>query len=269
MVLLISAVSSLYSQCTNEYRFRKPTVSGGVYKFTGVLPGIDAYVTQTGSNNATVDKIDDSTVYPYAWQPFVKFTSATTNASDSSYVEFEVEFKKGGTADTQLCLLSTIVNLDGGTNYKEFVKALMPVSAVGSVSSNIAWDIDSTWHLFKATRTSQGTIDTTDYPVMAQMRYKNTAKYKLRVGAIGVVSANQVNEYSFYFKKFDVLYIPLPIKPETEKPNVAQPKPERDIIFYDNYGMVIYQGTVKNFMENVAKPQTLYFTDRKVKYMKM
>src|SRR6185369_17678215 len=95
LVIALLICNSLFSQKYKTYTFKNPTaVNSTKWKFSQVLTGVDAYITVIGSKNATLERIDDSSSYPYAWQPFIKYTNTTTKSSDSSYVEFKIDFVK-------------------------------------------------------------------------------------------------------------------------------------------------------------------------------
>lgn len=262
VVMLIFSIS--YSQCNVEYKFRKPTVSSGVYKFSNVLGSVDAYISQTGSNNASINAIDDSTVYPYAWQPFIRFTNSTSSASDSSYVEFLIEFKIGSTLDTQSCVEATIIDCDGTSNYKEMIKSSLPVTGRAKLTSSVTYFRDSNWFTVFSPAITYSAIDTTNQDVMAELKYSNITSFKLRIGVVGIVSANQVRQYSLYFKHFDSMLIALPLRNVKKQERYTEEELTTSI-YYNQYG-VSFEGTLKEFSA-YAIPGELYYDSKGKKYI--
>lgn len=217
LVTLLTIVSSANSQTIPSYRFRKPILESGIWKFKSVLPGVDGHLTITGSKNASLDKIDDSTVYAYAWQPNIKFTNRTNNNNDSSYLEFTIKFVDKYTFAplTQSLLATTIIDCDGpgnSTTFREFIRTAMPGNVYAVPSSTISITNDTKWLYFKSGTTQFSNIDTTNYGAMAQVNYSNVNTLVMRVGVLGKVSANDVRQFSFYFKGFNEVLTPLPVQ---------------------------------------------------------
>lgn len=211
LLISISAIIA-NAQCGTEYRFRNPTLTSGVYKFTNVKSGVDVFITPISSNNATLTTIDDSTNYAYGWNPIIQFTSSTTSSTDSSWVEFLVEFKSGSALDTQACITMTAVDLDGASTYKEYVQSSRPVNVTGYLMTPITWSANSIWHTAYSGTSQITGPDTLAFDGMAAFGYSNVQQYKIRIGVLGQVLANQTNDYYFYGKYFDSLPIPLPVK---------------------------------------------------------
>ncbi len=210
-------ISSATAQTIPAFKFRKPILDNGVWKFKSVLAGVDAHVTITASKNATLDKIDDSASYAYAWQPNIKFTNSTNNVNDSSYLEFTIRFVDKTTFAplTQSLLATTIIDCDGpgnSTTYREFVRTAMPGNVYAVQNSSISITNDTKWLYFKSGTAQFSNIDTTDYAAMAQVNYTNINTLVMRVGVLGKISSNSVRQFSFYFKGFEKVLIPLPVK---------------------------------------------------------
>src|SRR5438128_2726437 len=86
---------------------------GAMYNFADVAPGLDAHIEITGlSGGANLFNIDDSAGIGYydAFQPYVG-----AGAGDTSYLDWRITFKKGGTDDdtTLPCVAVTGVDVDG------------------------------------------------------------------------------------------------------------------------------------------------------------
>jgi hypothetical protein len=217
LVSLVAFVSNLSAQSTPSYRFRKPILETGIWKFKSVISGVDAHVTITGSKNARLDRIDDSTAFAYAWQPNILFTNRTTNVNDSSYLEFTIRFinRSNLSPMTQSKVAATIVDCDGPGNsstYREFIRASMPGTVNAIANSTIAIANDTKWMYFKSGTTQFSNIDTVNTGAMAQINYTNVSTVVLRVGVLGRVNANDVRQFSFYFKSFGQTLTPLPVQ---------------------------------------------------------
>jgi hypothetical protein len=264
LLILTLALLSFNLTYSQQYSFRKPTVSSGVYKFSNVLGSVDAYVSQVGSVNASINQIDDSTVYPLAWQPFIKFTNSTSNSSDSSYVEFLLEFKNGSNLDTQSLIQATVVDCDGTSSYREFVKSSTPVTGWSGYFSTVSYKKEKNWFSLISSTTTYSTIDTTNQDAMAELKYTNTQQFKLRVGVVGIVSANQVRQFSFYFKHFDSMLIALPLR-NIKLVQKNEDEVEPTSIYYDQYGHQ-FEGTYKQFAAQ-ATLGVLYFDTKGKKYI--
>ena len=145
ILLVIGIGASAQNTCLppNYFFDSKTRISGngGVnsqYRFNNVLPGINAFVTITKIQNASIDSnsIDNSSSYSLAWQPFITFPARRTQANDSSYMEFKVEFKTSSSTPVLLpqnCMAMTIVDCDGNGNnsYREFVRVSLPAKPMG------------------------------------------------------------------------------------------------------------------------------------------
>jgi len=217
LVSLVAFISNLSAQSIPSYTFRKPVLETGIWKFKSVLSGVDAHVTITGSKNASLDRIDDSSIYAYAWQPNVKFTNRTTNSNDSSYLEFTIRFinRSNLTPMTQSKVSTTIIDCDGPGNsstFREFIRASMPGTVNAIANSTIAIANDTKWMYFKSGTTQFSNTDTVNTGAMAQVNYTNVNTIVMRVGVLGRVSASDVRQFSFYFKSFNQTLTPLPVQ---------------------------------------------------------
>ncbi|MEZ4805053.1 MAG: T9SS type A sorting domain-containing protein [Bacteroidia bacterium] len=231
LILPLVFMTLVFAQAQNScqppsYSFNNKTNvsgSGGVgsiYRFNNVLTGINAIITIEKTQNASIDNsnMDNSGGYGIAWQPFVTFTSNRNNASDTSYIEFKIQFRSNNSADTlvkQNCMAMTIVDCDGtgSTNaYREMVKVSLPGSPMGIESSSISVYEDANWILFKSGATQFNNIDTANVAAMGQVNFpEGITTYYMRIGVVGPVSANTQRQFSFYFRSFAALTIPLPV----------------------------------------------------------
>lgn len=263
--------SALHSQCFTDtvYKFTNPSLNSGTYKFTNVLTGVDAYITPLSTKNATLDSIDAVVDgYDIAWQPIVKITNTKTSASDSSYVEFLVEFKTGSNLDTQDCLVMTVVDHDGVSGkYKEMIKASLPVYKFTNSITTVTWNKDSKWFNFYGRTANFSGIDTASLQAMVQLHYTSVQRYKIRIGSLGKIDANTTIKHSLYFSEFDWYLQPLMLEESTKVNHIVNEEPVI-VDFYDNFGKLFYTGTYENFIK-VANSNTLYFTAKGVKYIKL
>lgn len=217
LVILLSIVSNAFSQSSNVYTFRKPvSVNSTTWKFLSVTSGVDAIISITASKNATLNAIDDSSVYAYAFQPNIKYTNSMSNATDSSYLEFTINFVKrsNGSAALQTAFAMTIVDIDGPGNnntFREFVRTSLPATSTSILNSTVTLGTDLRWLNFKSGTAQFSNVDTTNYAAMVQVNYLLTSAFKMRVGVLGKIGAGDTRQASFYFKPFSALVVPLPV----------------------------------------------------------
>ncbi|MDI1233078.1 MAG: T9SS type A sorting domain-containing protein [bacterium] len=214
LVALLLFVSNIFSQANQTYKFRKPiSVNATTWKFASVVSGVDAIVTVIGSKNASINMIDDSAIYAHAWQPNIRYTKTMTNSTDSSYMEFNIEFVKSsnGTADIQSLLAMTIVDCDGNSSFREMVKVSLPAVGTGINGSSINLSQDTKWLKFIGASTDYSGIDTSVYQAMAQVNFVNVSSYTMRVGVLGKITAGTNRQASFYFKAYKAMVVPLPV----------------------------------------------------------
>lgn len=189
------------------------------YKFSNVLTGVDAKVTITKIQNASISKTDMDQASPYsdAWQPFITFPARRQNSSDSSYIEFKIEFQTQAqtpVAINQSCLALTIIDLDGSgaSSYREMLKVSNPGTPMGILNSTISVTDDSRWMVFRSGTATFNNIDTVNKAAMSQINFPSTVNsLYMRVGVLGPVSAGTTRQFSFYFKSFTGLIVPLPV----------------------------------------------------------
>jgi hypothetical protein len=238
LIVLGICVSNSFAQITCQppvyYFNNKSNVSGtgglnSVYKFSNVLTGFDAFVTITKIQNASItnNNMDQSSGYSQAWQPYITFPSSRNNNSDSSYMEFKIEFRsntiQGAPLSDQACMSLTIVDLDGNgqNSYREMVKISNPGSPRGILNSTISVYDNTQWMTFISGTATFNNIDSANKAAMSQVNFPPTVNtIYLRAGVLGRISANTTRQYSFYFKSFTGLVVPLPV--HISNFNVAQ-----------------------------------------------
>ncbi len=250
-----------YTLKSQDYEFRKPTLVGSSWKFTNVKSGIDAYITPIAYQNASINSIDDSTVYPEAWCPFIKIDTSC-GATDTSYVEFKVEFKVNTTLDTQANIIATLVNFGGSIVYKEFVQLSQISTGKHNIFTTATWDSGSYWYLYKSGSINYSTIDTGDQDAMIETIQKNKSEFFIRIGTIGNNPANLITKNCLYFKHFDSSFIPLPLGTRNIVIN-----PNEILTFYEILtGKEFFTGKMSDFLY-LAEPGIPYFANKK-KYIK-
>ena len=175
---------------------------GAIYKFDEVLPGVDAHIEITDLyGGATLNNIDDSAGIGYydAFQPYVG-----AGANDTSYLEWRIVFKHGGTnTDTTLaCLAVTGVDVDGdGSALQEFIEAGTPGSFGVDPVSNLTVTFDGVRSKAVSPVANIPLIDTFHREAMFQMNFQNVNSLIYRNGAITTGGA-QVRQTCIYFRPF-------------------------------------------------------------------
>jgi hypothetical protein len=238
LIVLVFCVSNSFAQITCQppvyYFNNKTNVSGtgglnSVYKFNNVLTGFDALVTITKIQNASItnSNMDQSSGYSQAWQPFITFPNSRNSNSDSSYMEFKIEFRsntiQGAPLADQACMSLTIVDLDGNgqNSYREMVKISNPGSPRGILNSTISVYDNTQWMTFISGTSTFNNIDSANKAAMSQVNFPPTVNtIYVRAGVLGRISANTTRQFSFYFKSFTGLVVPLPV--HISNFNVAQ-----------------------------------------------
>lgn len=197
--------------------FRKPTaINSTTFKFTHVAPGVDAIISIIDSKNASLNSIDDSSIYPLAWNPYINYGKASSS-SDSSYLKFNVRFVLNGTntAYSIKRFAMTAVDLDGSGSgsFREMFSvpsSVTPRAIVGSSVTKVTGIGTST---FIGSSSNFSNTDTVNYIAMTQADFSNTSSYNMMVGIVGRQSgSNATRQYSFYFKPFSPLNIVLPVE---------------------------------------------------------
>lgn len=180
---------------------------GSIYKFAEVLPGVDAQIEITDLvGGATLNNIDDSAGVGYydAFQPYVG-----AGANDTSYLEWKIVFKIGGTnVDTFLaCLAITGVDVDGdGSALKEFIEAATPGSIGLDPSTNLTVSFDGVKSKAISPVSNIPLIDTFHLEAMFQMNFQNINTLLYRNGAI-TTGGSQVRQTCIYFRPFFQSYV--------------------------------------------------------------
>lgn len=175
---------------------------GAIYKFAEVLPGVDAHIEITDLHGgATLNNIDDTAGVGYydAFQPYVG-----AGANDTSYLEWRIVFKHGGTTtDTTLaCLAITGVDVDGDASaLQEFIEAATPGAIGVDPATNLMVSFDGVRSKAISPVANIPLIDTFHREAMFQMNFQNINNLVYRNGAITTGGA-QVRQTCIYFRPF-------------------------------------------------------------------
>lgn len=189
--------------------FADPTLIGGrsgrigaIYKFSNVAVGVDAMIEIINLvGGAGLNQMDNTTQgYYNAWQPYV-----TAGASDTSYLDWKITFKKAGTLqDTMLtCLSITAVDIDGdGSKLKEFIKASTPGAYAVDPHTSLQVSFDGVNSVAIGGVATVASIDTAEKKYMFQMNFKNVSTILYRNGSISTKTTTDVRHTCIYFKPF-------------------------------------------------------------------
>jgi hypothetical protein len=217
ILLLFLCPLIVFGQCTmKEYNFSNPSRQSGssnsvgaIYKYTGIISELDAYVTIVSEKNAETQTFDNTSKgYNKAFQPIIK-TTKNLNVNDSWYVVYKIQFKRGNVLDTS-CRTMTIVDLDGATDFQEQIWSSLPCTYSKSDNSEVnVIGKDNNYYKFRGYDASFNNIDTNDVEAMISVNYSNTYEIIVKVGGFGEINKNSEREYCLYFKSFQSLGIPL------------------------------------------------------------
>jgi len=123
------SINGSAQSCENdpEYDFSNPVLvsgtasqQGAVYRYTNVIPGVDALVTiEEISNNTTVFDFDDESSDANWFKPRTNVSGL--NAGEEGYGQYLFEFVKAGTnTDTTLSAVNLLfVDIDGEPGFSE------------------------------------------------------------------------------------------------------------------------------------------------------
>lgn len=209
--LFFLIINNSWSQCSNppSLVFANPVLVNGVdgelgatYRFSNVAPGLDCHIRILAlGNGAQLGEIDNTTQGYYdAWQPYV-----TAGANDTSYLDWLITFKKGGTLiDSVLpCLAITAVDVDGdNANLKEFIRAATPGAYAVDPFTVLTVSFDGMYNSAIGQITTIPAIDTNHREAMFQMNFANKSALIYRNGAISTKATPDVRHTCIYFKPF-------------------------------------------------------------------
>jgi hypothetical protein len=170
LILAILALSAplVKAQTSPQLKFRQPHLIAGVdgqigatYKFSNVIPGINASVKIVNIvNGAVLRNIDDSTLgYYNAWQP----TVGGPGTYGSSYIKWKITFDSAGIIYKFTTLNASAIDVDGdNVRVREFI------GVNGQSSYNIPTQVPSLLTITKVLDTDNiGGTDISDSNLIA------------------------------------------------------------------------------------------------------
>jgi len=235
-ILTLLSSYSAQAQATPKLKFCQPHLVAGVdgqigatYKFSNVIPNIDAYVKiEDIVNGAVLRTIDDSTLgYYNAWQP----TVGGPGTYGSSYIKWDVKFDSAGSPHVFSTLAASAIDVDGDNSMvREFI------NVNGQSSYSIPTQIPSmlTIKTVKDTDNINGTdasdsnlnalgpianrtgIDTLSQDVRINFNFTNKSEFKIYTGSEvdnnGSTAGMSTDRYHcIYFADITGVYGVLPV----------------------------------------------------------
>jgi hypothetical protein len=194
--------------CTETYTFQNPEhfsgnqgEVGAIYKFPNVYLGVDAYIKIIGISDAKLHEVDQNwTGFDKAWQPVVE------GFNTGGYVDWEISFTKAGSlTPIKICAPITAIDIDGETDYQEYIET-KDYSSYGIIASgvtNLTIFNPADGYSIKAqgVNWSYSGIDTTKQDVMIQFNFIDVEKFYYRTG----VTSNSIGEgrlFSLHFSAY-------------------------------------------------------------------
>lgn len=209
---------------SSSLSFVNPTLISGtggavnaVYKFSSVTDGVDAQVTLSaiynGASMGNVDIPSSTTGYNPAFQPTVTIASGSGGNPKTSYLEWQIRFKKAGTSiDTTIDYVSaTAIDVDGNNNIQERVQAYTPSSYSVNSPTQLTVTTDGVSVTALGSTTDYSGMDSSVKAVMFQMNFENVNLITYRTGGVNK-SSSTTRQFSIYFKAFFVEVTPLPVE---------------------------------------------------------
>jgi hypothetical protein len=208
-ILLLLSLSSMAQCIMPSMVFANPTLVSGssgqigaIYRFANVTPGIDCTIQVVNlAGGAQLNQMD-ATVQGYynAWQPYV-----TAGGSGTSYLDWKIQFKIGGTNTNAIlpCLAITAVDVDGdGSKLKEFIVASTPGAFAVDPNTVLNVSFDGVNSKAVGTVITVPNIDTAARKNMFQMNFANVSTIYYRNGSISTKAQDDVRHTCIYFKSF-------------------------------------------------------------------
>jgi trimeric autotransporter adhesin len=167
---------------------------GAVYRYTNVLPGIDALVTLAQFTNVTtLDQLDNPAPFPERFQPVIR---CSTNSNVTCWVRFDFQFVQSGT-NTPAPLPQVVASgqdVDGGRGTgtqgtREFVEF-----GTGATSVTVATPTFMTAApaLAGGTRFIQSSSANAQAGIGTDDRYEIYARYPAGISAFTIIGGNTI-----------------------------------------------------------------------------
>ncbi len=222
--ILLLPIHRIKAQCTaSTLVFASPALFSGtaravgsVYKYTGVITGVDAYVRIVSVNNASVSNFDNEatgTGYVNSFQPLVVSRSTNTNPG---WVKFKIDFISSSTGLPYSfgCMAMAVVDNDGNnTSYTERIATNNYSFYKTAMITGVSFTTDSFLNVI-GTLTDYTGVDTINVQALAQVNYQNQSSITLKVGTyLSTGGVNVSRQHSMWFRNFaSMSLVSLPIE---------------------------------------------------------
>jgi len=240
LTLLVSNLAK--AQAVPKLKFCQPQLIAGTdgqigakYKFSNVLPNIDAYVTiENIVGGAVLRTMDDSTLgYYNAWQP----TVGGPGTYGRSYIKWDVKFDSAGSPHQFSTLYASAIDVDGdNVRVREFINVngqssySLPaqIPSMLTLSNTLDTDningtdaSDSNLNVLGPVMNAPG-IDTTSEDVRINFNFTNMSEFKIYTGSEvdsnGTTGGIATDRYHcIYFADISSSYGVLPVTLENFK----------------------------------------------------
>jgi uncharacterized repeat protein (TIGR01451 family) len=166
---------------------------GAVYRYTNVLPGIDALVTLAQFNNVTtLDQLDNPAPFPARFQPVIR---CNANSNVTCWVRFNFQFVQSGnnTPAPLPRVVASAQDVDGGNGtgtqgtreFAEFVGATTVTVATPTFMALAPALAGGTRYIQSSSANAQGGIGTDN-------RYEIYANYPAGVSTFSIIGGNTI-----------------------------------------------------------------------------
>jgi hypothetical protein len=182
---------------------------GAIYKYEGVIPGVDAVVkVDSLVGGATITKIDNNASgagFIEGFQPEIKSSSAR----GESYVVFTIQYKVAGTSiEHKLNTFSiTALDIDGTNTIKEFDQIDLGPGSSASYKASTA-NINLTQvgtSAYRGINTNGRTVDGVDTTTLGNMftvTNSNVSSFTLKLGVVKNDNSSPARMFGLYMKGF-------------------------------------------------------------------
>ncbi len=152
---------------------------GAVYRFSNVIPGIDARLSITAMSNASIVTVDDAALgTPDSWQPVIDFTGIGTPG-----IDFNMSFVLAGTTTPAAGITrfgGTTYDVDGTGEVESFLFTAPSVYAVDQPSLLVYQTLPGGLVDISGDGTTDGPGISGDPRYRAYFQYKNTNQFNFR-----------------------------------------------------------------------------------------
>lgn len=190
---------------------------GTIYRFSSVLPNVDALVKIQGRSSGLVSLVTIDMVssgFDKAWQPQVSYNNGTAPSAADWWMDFEISFVTSNTTTpvTVSDFDLSAIDIDGnGQRIHEYVSfyglnsytlETNTVLAVSDITGNINGNAVN-GKRFDGPTANFANIDTNGTAVMVTTQFVNSNVFVVRAGGVSSGNSGASDRmYSFYFKDF-------------------------------------------------------------------